>query len=314
MSRTATVLRIAGAALVALLVVGAPPMPVAAGTLVPDVEVWLDRPLPTDARAGQSVAIGGMIWHPESGTTVGRPSFVRVHPAAGAAQPVEVPTSEDWPGHFVALVVVPSGGIAEVEIGTAGSACVGSTCTRSDALYAIAGVGPPPGIDLTAIAEAEISLPGDLVVAGRPATVTVRIEPLGPWDPALLPLPDAVAIQVRRPREPVLVEAVAELADAGTRTYRAVVIVPDDGDVLVQAGVAAGDEDGTRAPELFAAIVRLTVAPPDDPTVTTAPGAQDPDEAPASGPGAVGGVVLIGFGFIALAGVVIAVAARHRAR
>ena len=313
MTRTAAPALLGRAGLLAIVaVLGWSVAAATGGELARDVEVWLDRPLQTDALPGQSIAIGGMVWHPESRTSFGRPVFVRVHPAGGIGEPVEVPTTEDWPGHFTALVIVPAGGIGQVEIGTAGSACVGSVCTRSDAIYAIGGVGPPPGIALTEIVTAEITLPADRVVAGRPATVAIRIEPRATWDPALVPLPDRLAVELRRPREPVLVEAFADLVDRPSATYRAVVILREAGDLLVQAGVDADADPDVDTRSLFASIERLSVGPAEGTTAPPGPATPGPgDEAGA--PAGIDPALLLGLAVIGLAIAAVVFASRRSA-
>ncbi|HEU0235964.1 MAG TPA: hypothetical protein VFR14_05930 [Candidatus Limnocylindrales bacterium] len=281
------------------------------GELASDVEVWLDHPLPSDASPGHSIAIGGMVWHPESRTSFGRPVFVRVHPADGIGEPVEVHTTEDWPGHFMSFVLVPAGGFGQIEIGTAGSACVGSVCTRSDAIYPIGGVGPPPGIALTEIARAEITLPAEHVVAGRPATVQVWLEPRASWDPALVPLPDRLAIELRRPRGPVLLEASADLVDRPSATYRAVVVLREIGDLLVQAGIAADSAAPVDTTVLFASIERLSVGPE---VGTAAPDPATPGRGDQAGaPLGIDPALLIGLAVIVLAMAAVGFASRRPA-
>lgn len=314
MTRTATPALLGRASLLAITaVLGWSVAAATGGELARDVEVWLDRPLQTDAPPGQSIAIGGMVWHPESRTSFGRPVFVRVHPADRRGEPVEVPTTEDWPGHFTALVVVPAGGIEQVEIGTAGSACVGSVCTRSDAIYPIGGVGPPPGIALTEIASLEITLPADRVVAGRPATIEMRLEPRASWDPALVPLPDRLAVEVRRPREPALVEAFADLIDRPSATYRAVVVFPEAGDLIVQAGVDADADADVDTRSLFASIERLSVGPAEGMVAPPGPATRGPDDQ-AGAPAGIDPATLLGLVVIGAAIAAVVLASRRSAR
>jgi hypothetical protein len=232
----------------------------AASDTVPDVEAWLDRPPPTGAPAGSTVQVGAVLWHRPTHTPLATSAFIRVHPASGGSPPIEVPASQDWPGHVVAQVTVPAGGFGRLEIGTAGSACTAGGCSRSDALYAVAGVGPPPGAPLTTIATAAVVPPAEQLVAGQPNEFEVVLVPRAAWDAAALPWPDALTLQVRRPREPVLAEAPVHLVDAASATYRGSIAVPEPGRFAFQVAAGTGDE------AVFgASLVTLEVGEPTEP-------------------------------------------------
>lgn len=263
----------------------------AAGETVPGVEAWLDRPLPTDARPGTSVQIGAILWSRESNAPIATSVFVRVHPASGDGVAAEVATRQDWPGHVVAQVTVPAGGFGELEIGTTGSACTASGCVRSDALYAVAGVGPPPGAPLTTIATASVVPPAEQLVAAKALEYEVVLVPRAGWDAAAMPWPDELTLQVRRPREPVLAEAPMRLEDAPSGTYRGSIVVPERGTFVFQVALSAGDD----ATAVFGgSAISLDVEPPVD-------GAPEPEASPpiqlalaaVLGAAVLGGVILL---------------------
>jgi hypothetical protein len=55
------------------------------------LELWLDRPLPQDVPAGTEIPIGLMVWDPLAQALItDNPPFVRLHPAAGDAEPAQV--------------------------------------------------------------------------------------------------------------------------------------------------------------------------------------------------------------------------------
>jgi hypothetical protein len=237
------------------------------------------------------VQIGAILWSRESGAPVARPVFVRVHPAGGDGTPIEVATRQDWPGHVVAQVTVPAGGFGELEIGTAGSACTAGGCVRSDALYTVAGVGPPPGAPLTTIATASVVPPAEGLVAGEGLELEVVLVPRAAWDAAAMPWPDELTLQVRRPREPPLGESPVRLEDAPSGTYRGSIVVAEPGTFVFQ--VAQGIGDGS---DVFGgSAISLDVEPPR----ATAP---EPGVGPAPllivaaviGALVLGGVILLG--------------------
>ena len=87
----------------------------------------LDAPLPTNPPVGKSLTIGWTLIIPGAGGLTGTAVVLRLYPAHAGA-PVDAPAREDRPGHWVASVMVPAGGLATVGIGIPGESCIGSVC------------------------------------------------------------------------------------------------------------------------------------------------------------------------------------------
>ena len=274
---------------------------------VSGVEVWLDRPLPTDVAPGTPVRIGGMLWHGEARIVLGRPTFVRLVSADPSVAPNQVTPTQDWAGHFVADLVVPAGGIDRLEVGEHATACTEAGCAPTDLLHYIAGVGPPPGIPLTRIADVTILAPAEGLVEGQPASIDLEVELRSDWAPELVTLPDTLLVRVRPAREPSMVEVEARRSDTEPNTYRATVTVAQEGDFLIQATLAPGPGEPPVGPDqTFSAVLRVTVEPaarPEPAPTTPAgrPDGADPGE-PALPPLVVGGLALAALGFSVVAG------------
>ena len=133
------------------------------------------------------------------------------------------------------------------EAGFGGTACDATSCRREEALYPIAGVGPPPEAPLPAIARAEI-LVGATPIAGEPTQVSILLEPNVGWSGATFATPDHVVLQVREPRADVIDEVVANAGNRQLR-YEAEVTLPEATDYVLQAAEersgAAGEVFGT---------------------------------------------------------------------
>jgi hypothetical protein len=87
---------------------------------VPDgLQVWLDSDSITpDAPPGGVVQVGFTFWDTRVGDfpNVEGP-YVKLHPAKGKAAPSEATIEQDFPGHVLATVEVPQGGVGAVEVG-----------------------------------------------------------------------------------------------------------------------------------------------------------------------------------------------------
>ena len=130
-----------------------------------DAVVTLDAPLPVDAPAGSTVRIawsvdieldeGSLPFNAEG-------VFVRLVPASGA--PVHIVARQDRPGHYVATVEVPTGGLGKVLFGLRGEACsAGGACAPSDEYFRVGsasgGVAAPaadPAVAPAPIAQAPV--------------------------------------------------------------------------------------------------------------------------------------------------------------
>lgn len=231
--------------------------------VVPGVESWLDDPLPIDAPPGSELRIGATIWSTvDEGPLAGSSVFFRLYSADGSADFNEVIPATDWKGHFVASVTVPAGGVGELHIGTQGSACDANGCTRSDAIYEIAGVGPPPTAPLTAIARAEVYPPNVRVFAGQPFPLQVVLHPGAEWEPRYFTFPPTLRVVVREPRGPDL--AVVVVTEGSTPGhYHTDLTLPGEGSFALQAatgGSAGANIDPVAAAELFSTSTILVEA------------------------------------------------------
>ncbi len=253
--------------------------------VVEGVESWLDRALPTDAAPGSTIRVGATIWSTrDDGPISGSSVFFRLYGATGD-EFAEVVATEDWKGHFTATLVVPPGGVGELHIGTQGTACDANGCTRSDAIYEVAGVGPPPAAPLPAIATAAIRVETADPVAGVPTVLTIVLGARADWDPATVPDPAELRLIVREPRGPDLDVVTAVRTSPGV--FEATVTFPDPGEYALQAAAdASGDPDS-----LFStSTVLVTVAAPAAETPTPAP-TSPPTTPPDEGSGALNPLV-----------------------
>ena len=142
--------------------------------------VTLDAALPADPEPGSEITVG---WSVETPGQNGQMApfnaegmFIRLIPATG--DPVEAAGRQDPPGHYVATVPVPAGGIHDVEFGLRGESCSGGTCQRSDILFAIDD-SVIPMIETGAPANA----PGPGTVASRPSDATPPAAPASDLQP-----------------------------------------------------------------------------------------------------------------------------------
>ena len=113
---------------------------VTAGVLAKDgAIVTLDSSLPSDPDPGSEIIVGWTVQVAGQGGQLepfnAEAMFVRLVPASG--EPIEVVGRQDPPGHYVATVTVPAGGIRDVVFGLRGESCSGGTCQPSDILFAV---------------------------------------------------------------------------------------------------------------------------------------------------------------------------------
>jgi len=208
---------------------------------VSSLEAWLDDDLPTDAPAGTPLTIGATLWMPDQAELLPMSGvFVRLRPASGTAAPTETTGILDWPGHVTASLVVPTGGVGDLEIGQTGSACDATGCHRVDLLFVIAGVGPPPDAALPQIATVRIDPPVTTPTAGESVGIGMILTLKADWDPFAFAPPSALALQVSVPRGPTIDDVAAPLTDPGTLRYSASVTFPDAGRYLLEAAATTG--------------------------------------------------------------------------
>jgi len=239
----------------------------------PPFQAWLDRPVPADAAAGDTLDVGVTIWDalgreiPRLGATI----FVQAVPPTGGGDPVRVVAIRDWPGHFRAQIDVPAGGLDRLETGIPGTVCENDICRPDDWLIPVAGTGPPPDAPITTIAEARIDTGGTALAANRPADVSVAVRPRADWE--TVPLPDQIVVRAREPRGPNLATATLPLEDSASGTYEGTITIPRAGDLVLEA---ATDADGGDATRFGTSMTPVSVA------AGSGPGDGNAEETPAS--------------------------------
>jgi hypothetical protein len=226
----------------------------------PPIEVWLDRPLPPDPSPGTALDVGATLWDalgheiPRMGATI----FLRAVPPGGA-EPTQAVAISDWRGHYRGTVQVPDGGLDHVELGVTGTICENDVCRPDDWVFDLAGTGPPPEASITTLAEARIDLGDATPRAGRPAEVTVVVEPIADWES--LKLPAGIVVRAREARGPNLATATLPLVDPAAGRYEGSITIPTAGDLVLEA---ATDEDGGDATRFGTSMVRVAVQPGGD--------------------------------------------------
>jgi len=204
---------------------------------VPDgLQVWLDsNSLTPDAPPGGIMQVGYTFWDTRVGDfpNVEGP-YVKLHPAKGKAAPSEAIIDQDFPGHVLATVTVPEGGVGALEVGL--------RANGKDTPLTIAGTGPPPAAPVQNLISATIQpLVGDTVV-GRAFPLTVEVQPRGLYDQSALPMPDDVTAVARHPGGPGLSTGdLRRTGDLGT-PYTGKLTIPETGDVeiAIQVPVPGG--------------------------------------------------------------------------
>jgi hypothetical protein len=159
-----------------------------------DAIVTLDASLPSDPEPGSQITIGWTVEVAgESGEMVpfnAEAMFIRLIPASG--DPVEALGRQGPPGHYVATMTVPDGGIRDVEAGLRGESCSGGTCQRSDILFAIDESAIPaiePGAAANApgapanVPRGASGAPGAATTPEAPAATTAPVGPVGDIEP-----------------------------------------------------------------------------------------------------------------------------------
>jgi hypothetical protein len=280
--------------LASVMLVAASPSPSATAD-EPTVVAWLDRSLSPDPEPGSELTFGLMLWDERTAGPMATTSiFVRLHPADGTGPPIEVTTREDWPGHYAPVIEVPPGGLGELEVGLAGAACTDDGCERSDWMFPVVGVGPPPDAALTTLAEAAIATTDSPIVAGRPIDLDIVLRPRADWEARDFPTPDGLVVTVRVPRGPTVAEVPASRVAGAGLAYRATVTLPEPGTYAVQAAT-------TEAPsplEIFGSSLMTIEAEPAQVPIGQGSTAQGPDPG-ASAALLVAAVVALGAAIVA---------------
>ena len=225
----------------------------------PSIQVWLDRPLPTDAQPGSKIDVGATLWDTAGAiAAMGATMVLRALPADRAGEPSTAVAVSDWRGHYRGTVEVPASGLGGVEVGVTGTICENDVCRPDDWVFDMGGVGPPPEAPITALAEARIDVGDATLTAGRPTDIGVVLEPNADWDPAQFPLPGEIVVRAREARGPNVASSSLSLADAAARIYAGTLTIPEAGDLVLEA---ATDEDGGDATRFGTSMVRVPVDP-----------------------------------------------------
>lgn len=179
---------LASAAVVLLVLAIAAPPVLAKG----EYEVTFTTPIPGDAEPGSTIDVAFVAIQPLSdGGSVpaeGIPMVIRLVPVDGS-RAARVPAVADRAvaGRYTARVVVPTSGVAAVEVAIRGESCDASGCVISDLpLTVLAGAIAPtavPGVVApTGVAASPAVVPPP-VVAASPAVVADPREPTADADP-----------------------------------------------------------------------------------------------------------------------------------
>jgi hypothetical protein len=236
---------------------GSPAASGEAGEVGPQIEIWQDQPLPPDVPVGRTLDVGFTAWD-ATGKTLGRVNGaqVRIHPKTGKAKPIEAFSRSDWPGHLVAPITIPDGGLGTIEIGFTGRECHDDTGTCKDifAPFQWGGVGPPPDAPRSLLVEASIQPPVEPVLTGVPFDVVAEVTPRADWGADGLALPAQLVLVARAVRGSSF--SMADLNAEGDGPYRASMTIPDVGDVVLIVGFP---RDGADPDLVEASITRVSV-------------------------------------------------------
>ena len=255
----------------------APPSPSPEPTEEPfedfEMEAWLDAPLPLEAQAGTTIHIGALVWIRGANEAVrGATLQVRLHPATGDAEPTFDYAHQDFIGHVVADLEVPIGGVGDLEIALPETMCENDVCGPVKTPIAVRGVGPPPGVHLSVLANAVTSPPIEALVTGRPLPFGISVQPKVEWPAPGLDLPSALWLQVRVSRGPIVEDVAANLVDAAAGRYEAPITFDEPGEYVLEAGTRP-DADGSDL--LPGSVIRVAVEAPRSTPEPELPGTTD---------------------------------------
>jgi hypothetical protein len=222
------------------------------------IEAWLDADLPAEAQPGTMLHVGAFVWirgaeEPMRGATF----RVFLHPASGSAEPSFDYAFQDFAGHLLADIAVPEGGVGTLDILQPGTICENDVCTPNNEPIPIQGVGPPPGVRLSALAQAFVSPPIAEIRVGQEATFEITVQPRIDWPAPGLVFPATLWLQARVPQGAIVADVEGTLVDAATGRYEAAVTFDQPGEYVIQVGTVA-EADGD---DLFGtSLRRITVA------------------------------------------------------
>jgi hypothetical protein len=233
------------------------PEPLPSGPLVTG-RAWLDAPLPTTASPGSTVRIGYLLTTDDGSLFVNSSVRMRLYPAGGDAEPATANGIRDWPGHYVAQIVVPAGGVGRAEFAIPGTFCNDAgQCLETEYVFEPIQAGPPTDVSVALLATARLA-PAGSSVARRPTTIEIDVQPRVDWPAPGLTLPDELVLQVRIPQGPVVTEVSASQSPADARHFTGTVTLDQPGDYVIQLASTTDPQET----DLFAtALIRLTVEP-----------------------------------------------------
>jgi hypothetical protein len=269
---------------------GAPPGP------TPDTrfESWLDEPLPPDVPVGRTLTIGLTIWD-----TAQKQLFdvntltVRVEPRTGTARATTTTARSDWPGHLVADITIPKGGLGRIVAGTEDQTCdAAGACQPLFQPFTIGGVGPPPDAPRSMLLTAAVDRIPQPVTAGLPFAVGVAVAPRADWGVDMLGLPDHLVALVQLAAGGDVGKA--DLTQVGTDLRYSGQVTPTiAGDAVLTVGVprVGGPEDIIPSSKTPLRIRGGATSP--SPTTSDIPPARSSDVSPIV-PVLVGLAVVIG--------------------
>jgi hypothetical protein len=289
-------------ALPALAQSSAPSPSEAPPTADPNTQVWQDEPLPPDVPVGRTVDVGFTIWDVARQTlSQVNSADIRVYPKTGKAKPTEGHTHSDWPGHVIAPLTVPEGGLGRVEIGFPAQVCHDDgTCEPLFMPFTFGGVGPPPDAPRSLLVNATIHPVAGPVTVGEAFDVDVDIAPRVAWDPHLLALPTEVVLVANQLNGTSTTQVDLRLVNEGQ--YTASLTLADAGDTVLSVAY----QTGSQLDPIDRSAQRLRVLGGDaaaTPGPTRAPGGSAPVPSP-TGPDipfvpiAIGAVILLGGAFV----------------
>jgi hypothetical protein len=215
----------------------------------PNLEVWLDRATRTDARPGSTIAVGLTIWDSQQAKfLVMSGLYLELYPATGKARPTEAEiTRSDWPGHFLANVIVPKGGPGAVEVVVRDG--------NADLPIHVGGVGPPPTAPLSSLVDAEVQLPSEPAIAGRPMDLVVDLRTRVEWDPPV-GLPDRLIVIATLGRGPELTNTEIRAVTGSPTTFAGPITIPKAGNVTLAFAFPGGP---SGADDFFQTTTRVQV-------------------------------------------------------
>jgi hypothetical protein len=223
----------------------------------PEMQVWLDAPLPDAVQPGDQLEVGATVWDATARqiANVGGTIFLRALPADETREPATATAVRDWPGHYRGTVVVPPSGLGRIELGVTGTMCVNDVCSPFDRAFEIAGDGPPPDAPITSLAAARIDVDPAGLTADDMTEISVILTPNAAWPS--LPALDELVLRAREPRGPNVAVAPLSLVDRDGLVYAGTMTIPESGGLVLEV---ATDEDGGDATRFGTSMVAVEVA------------------------------------------------------